>query len=63
MNYRITIADTRFSDKKKVVEMEAPDLATALFAAGTMHGTVNMPEVLSVVKVEVPAGWIEMELP
>ena len=63
MQYRITIKDTRFSDKKKVIGVEADGLATALFVAGTMHGTVDLPEVLEVVKAEMPAGWIEVPLP
>lgn len=63
MNYRITIRDTRFSDGRKVFEVEADSLATALFVAGTNHGAVEFPEVIEVVKAEVPAGWIEMELP
>jgi len=63
MNYRITIRDTRFSDRQKVFEVEADSLATALFVAGTQHGTVEFPEVIEVVKAEIPTGWVGVKLP
>ncbi len=63
MNYRITIEDSRFHNKRKTLEVEADDLATAIFVAGTEHGAVNYPEVIKVVKAEVPAGWMEVSLP
>lgn len=63
MNYRITVEDTRFQNKQAVIEVEALDLATALFMAGTQYSGVEYPEVVKVVKAEVPAGWIEVALP
>jgi hypothetical protein len=62
MRYRITIEDTRLQNRQSVVEVEADDLATALFMAGTEYSSVQYPEVIRVVKAEVPAGWVGVSL-
>lgn len=63
MKYRV-----HWDDQEKCVvdyvEVEAPNVATACLLAGVQvarNGYGSGP--LEVVRVEVPAGWTEVELP
>lgn len=63
MKYRI-YWDDQENCKVDVVEVDAPNLATACFLAGMAvahNGHGSGP--LEVVRAEVPAGWTEIELP
>lgn len=62
MKYRV-YWDDQESCEVDVVEVEAPNLATACFLAGIQvahNGHRSGP--LEVVRVEVPGGWIEVDL-
>ncbi len=63
MKYRI-IVNNRDRLGNEVFEVEAPNLATAILLAGMelarSRNPVLPPEV---VKVEIPAGWMEVVLP
>ena len=63
MQYRITVKDSRLSGGESVHEVEAESLTQAIFLVGTEYGTVAYPEVLTVIKAEIPAGWMEVALP
>ncbi len=63
MKYRIYY-DDRENCKVDVVDVEAPNLATACFLAGIQvahNGHGSGP--LEVVRAEVPVGWKDIELP
>lgn len=70
MKYRIYWDDQEKSEVDRV-EVDAPDLATALFLAGIRVALGTGPVVrplhevgpLQVVRVEVPGDWKEVELP
>jgi hypothetical protein len=63
VRYRIYWDDSE-NCKVDAVEVDAPNLATAIFLAGMQvahNGHGSGP--LEVVRAEVPAGWTEIELP
>ncbi len=63
MKYRITV-DNMGESTVEALEVDAPDLASAIFAAGMQMACNGNPvgQVL-VIKAEVPAGWQEVKLP
>jgi hypothetical protein len=63
VKYRITYDDQRHSEIR-TVEVEAGSIATAIFLAGAQFGNDRGPrDEIEVLKVEVPAGWMEVQLP
>lgn len=63
--YRITVRDDRFNGRTNTAEVEADSLTEAIFKVGMEYGSVDLlnADVLTVVKAEVPAGWVEVALP
>lgn len=62
MKYRISV-DIESESYVEVVEVEAPDLTTAAFRAGFQLAHNRNPiGLMSVVKAEIPGGWVEVEL-
>jgi hypothetical protein len=63
VKYRI-YWDDREGCEVAVVEVEAPNLASACFLAGMQVAQNGDPiGSLEVVRVEVPGEWIEVDLP
>ena len=63
MQYRITLKDSRFTDGESVNEVEAKSLTQAIFLVGTKYGDTIYPDLIEIVKAEIPAGWMEVALP
>lgn len=63
MKYRISV-DKRAERVVEAIEVDAIDLATAIFLAGMqMAHNSNPVGPVQVVKAQVPGGWMEVELP
>jgi hypothetical protein len=62
MKWRISVDDEQAS-LVSAHEVEADNLANALFRLGLSFGLTGDSQGLQVVRVEEPAGWKEVRLP